>query len=117
MPGGTRRVPCNAVFRIRDRHLRTIIPDNALLFRCHPGRRAQRRAGIQTSSPAAPLDPRFALRAPRDDSKKQNVLPDAPSFDVIPDGPQGRVGIQSGASRKPLDPRFALRAPEDDSRK
>ncbi len=77
----------------------------------------QGRVGIQSGASRKPLDPRFALRAPEDDSKKQNVLPDAPSFDVIPDGPQGRVGIQSGASRKPLDPRFALRAPEDDSRK
>ena len=55
---------------------------------------AQRRIGMQTDVPQMPLDPRFALRAPRDDSKKQNVLPDVPSFDVIPDGPQGRDGIQ-----------------------
>ncbi len=54
----------------------------------------QGRAGIQRGASRKPLDPRFALHAPGDDSKKQNVLPDAPSFDVIPDGAQRRAGIQ-----------------------
>ena len=100
MPGGTRRMPCNAVFRIRDRHpahhhpgQRTPLPMSSRTARAAPSRPvipdgAQRRAGIQTSSPAAPLDPRFALRAPGDDSKKQNALPLPCSFfDVIPADP------------------------------
>ena len=99
---------------------------------------ARRRAGIQTGTPqmrvppmrttreasrCSPksLDPGFRLRRPRDDIKKQNVIPDGtlicltssrtalslllpssrtarPFFlDVIPDGAQRRAGIQTGA--------------------
>ena len=52
---------------------------------------------------AKSLDPGFRLRRPRDDIKKQNVIPDgAPLIsDVIPDGPQGRAGIQTGAPQVP----------------
>ena len=41
MPGGTRRMPCNAVFRIRDRHPRTIIPDGAQRRTEAPGLRTE----------------------------------------------------------------------------
>ena len=87
IPGGTRRMPCNAVFRIRDRH-----PAHH-----HPGRRTPLLMSSRTARSAepgsrralaAPLDPRFALRAPGDDSEKQNALPLPCSFfDVIPADP------------------------------
>ena len=63
--------------------------------RDHPRRRApsfdvipdgaQRRAGIQTGAPQVPLNPRFTLRVPGDDTQKAKH-PHSPRFTAIPAG-------------------------------
>ena len=106
-------------------------PERCPFSRRHPGRRAlslsldvipdgaQRRAGIQTGAPQGRLDPRLALRAPGDDSKKKtSPRTTRPlSLDVIPDGAQRRTGIQTGAPQGRLDPGLRLRRPRDDGKK
>jgi len=92
MPGGTRRMPCNAVFRIRDRHPRTIIPDGAFLFMMSS--RTVHRAG-----PASHPGRRHPLI---DD------IPDAITLlDVIPGPPQAEPGIQR-RSADPMDFPFPI---------